>query len=53
MEKLVMRSYSLISADSHVNPPPTFWRDYLKAVDPVNRVLPKIEQDLTTARGGK
>jgi predicted TIM-barrel fold metal-dependent hydrolase len=23
--------YQLISADSHVNPPPTIWRDYLKA----------------------
>jgi predicted TIM-barrel fold metal-dependent hydrolase len=26
-----MRSYELISADSHVNPLPTFWRDYLPA----------------------
>jgi predicted TIM-barrel fold metal-dependent hydrolase len=24
-----MRSYQLISADSHVNPVPTFWREYL------------------------
>ncbi|MCH7552619.1 MAG: amidohydrolase [Chloroflexi bacterium] len=23
------RTYNIISADSHVNPPPTFWRDYL------------------------
>jgi hypothetical protein len=23
--------YHLISADSHVNPPPTMWRDYLSA----------------------
>lgn len=24
-----MRTYKVISADSHVNPPPTFWRNYL------------------------
>ena len=23
------RAYQVISADSHVNPQPTFWRDYL------------------------
>ena len=25
----MVRSYNLVSADSHVNPLPTFWRDYL------------------------
>ena len=24
-----MGQYQIISADSHVSPPPTFWRDYL------------------------
>src|SRR5438094_307226 len=27
--KAMATNYRIISADSHVNPPPTFWREYL------------------------
>lgn len=42
-----MRDYQIISADSHVNPPPTFWRDYLP--EQCNAVAPTVE---STDEGG-
>ena len=48
-----MRSYQLISADSHVNPPPTFWRDYLPAKfrDQAPRVETTDEGDFVIFEG--
>src|SRR5438093_1411102 len=34
--------YAVISADSHVNPPPTFWREYLPAK--FREVAPRVEE---------
>src|SRR5688500_10125099 len=34
--------YSVISADSHVNPPPTFWREYLPAK--FREAAPRVEE---------
>ena len=34
--------YRIISADSHVNPPPTFWRDYLP--ERFKDAAPRLEQ---------
>ncbi len=38
----MLRTYRLISADSHVNPSPTFWRDYLP--DRFRDAAPRLEQ---------
>ncbi len=48
-----MRAYRLISADSHVNPPPAFWRDYLPAKyrDEAPRVETTDEGDFVTFEG--
>jgi predicted TIM-barrel fold metal-dependent hydrolase len=35
-------AYRIISADSHVNPPPTFWRDYLP--ERYRVVAPRLEE---------
>ncbi len=52
-EVLSMRSYRLISADSHVNPPPSFWRDYLPAKyrDQAPRVETSDEGDFVIFEG--
>ena len=53
MEEPALRSYQLISADSHVNPPPTFWRDYLPAKfrDDAPRVETTDEGDFVIFEG--
>ena len=47
------RTYTIVSADSHVNPPPTFWREYLPAR--FRDAAPKLERtpqgDFTTFEG--
>jgi predicted TIM-barrel fold metal-dependent hydrolase len=37
----MVRKYSIIDADAHVNPPPTFWKDYLPAH--LRDLAPRIE----------
>ena len=35
------RSYTIVDVDEHVNPPPTFWAEYLPAM--FRGCAPKIE----------
>lgn len=47
--------YALISADSHVNPPPDFWRDYLpgRFRDAAPRVEPGDDADYVVFEGNR